>query len=122
MTTKKVDAMVRARIRELTRPPLSDTEAAKRGIKVDRDGLVRCRVCGCTEREPCFPPCAWAPDEPDICDRCHHAAFVLRCWFAGAHRASWAALLREVARMKAREEAVMGSPKVRKARRTGGRP
>jgi hypothetical protein len=81
-------------------PPLSDVEAEQRGIKVDRDGLVRCRVCGCTEREPCFPPCGWRQGEADLCDRCHEMAYHLRIFMAGAHRFSKAALLREVKRLQ----------------------
>lgn len=83
-------------------PPLSDVEAARRGIKVNRDGLVRCRVCGCTEREACNPPCAWVRGEVDICDRCYTAATILLDWREGAHRPSKAALWREVEQMEAR--------------------
>jgi hypothetical protein len=76
--------------------PLSDVEADARGIKVDRDGLVRCRVCGCTERNPCEPPCAW--QEVDLCTFCAEAASVLAEWMEGAHRANKSALWREVER------------------------
>lgn len=93
------------------RPPLSEVEAADRGIKVDRDGLVRCRVCGCTEREACCPPCSWmrapatlkvgAHAEIDLCSMCYEAAAQLTYWLTGAHRPSKAALWREVARLRA---------------------
>ena len=66
-------------------------------LRQDRDGLVRCRVCGCTEREPCNPPCSWAPrDEVDLCSNCAEAVSHLIDWVYTAHRASWAALKREV--------------------------
>lgn len=81
-------------MKTLAPPPTSDTEAAERNIKVDRDGLVRCRVCGCTEREPCCPPCAWF--ETDLCSLCAMAAEALSTWMEGAHRRNIAALMREV--------------------------
>jgi hypothetical protein len=80
--------------------PLSDVEAEARGIRVDRDGLVRCRVCGCTEREPCCPPCAWWCDEVDLCDTCAFVALAIKDWIEGAHQPSKAALWREVERIK----------------------
>jgi hypothetical protein len=63
-------------------------------IRVDRDGLVRCRVCSCTEREPCEPPCSWA--EEDLCSWCSSVAESLADFLEGAHRPSLAPLLREV--------------------------
>lgn len=34
----------------------------------------KCRVCGCTEDNPCYHPdygtCAWADDEQTICTHC----------------------------------------------------
>ncbi len=81
-------------------PPLSDNDAVALGIKVDRDGLVRCRVCRCTEREPCFPPCAWVRGTPDLCDGCLEAVVAVIAWQQDAHRPSKAALFREVARMR----------------------
>jgi hypothetical protein len=68
----------------------------------DRDGYIRCRVCGCTEREPCDPPCSWAPGEADLCSNCEAAVLVVTCWLEGAHRPYWAALLREVEEEKRR--------------------
>jgi hypothetical protein len=64
--------------------------------KWDKDGYVRCRVCGCTEREPCNPPCAWV--EEDLCTLCALIAEALAEWKTGAHRANVAALMREVSR------------------------
>lgn len=71
-------------------------QVAQAGLRHDRDGLIRCRVCGCTDREPCAPPCSWAEGEADLCSTCAAAACVLVSWREGAHRPSWAALKREV--------------------------
>jgi hypothetical protein len=54
---------------------------------------ARCRVCGCTEREPCNPPCSWAL--PGLCSVCALAATVLGEWHEVAHRPNIAALLIE---------------------------
>ena len=70
-------------------------------VKHDRDALVRCRVCGCTERQPCEPPCGWF--DGDLCTGCAEVVLAVANWRLGAHRASWAALKREV------EEAIMSS-------------
>ena len=37
-----------------------------RGIRVNR----ACRVCGCTENQPCEGGCAWASNEYNLCDKC----------------------------------------------------
>jgi hypothetical protein len=74
-------------------PPLSDVEAEQRGIRVDRDGLVRCRVCGCTEREPCGSACGWV--EVDLCSSCHETLEAMLYWAEVARRVNMTALLRE---------------------------
>jgi len=84
--------------RKNTAPPLSDVEAAERKIKVDRDGLVKCRVCSCTEIRPCFPPCAWV--EVDLCDGCGQVLKAMVEWAEGAHRPSVLALIREFNRLR----------------------
>ena len=66
------------RITKTLSPPTSDTEAAERGIKMDKDGMVLCRVCGCTEFQPCCPPCAWV--ETDLCSLCAMVAEALSTW------------------------------------------
>jgi hypothetical protein len=63
-------------------------------LRHDRDGLVRCRVCDCTDREPCNPPCAWV--EADLCSNCWNAVAHVYNWALAAHRFSWVALTREV--------------------------
>jgi hypothetical protein len=57
--------------------------------------LTRCRVCKCTELEPCNPPCAWAPSQGDLCTNCADMIRALSEWQISAHRPSWAALKRE---------------------------
>jgi len=32
------------------------------------DMIPRCSKCGCTDDQPCDPPCFWA--YPDLCSRC----------------------------------------------------
>ena len=64
----------------------------------DHNGTTReprCRVCGCSEREPCEPPCGW--DQPGLCTGCAITIDALAEWLRGAHRVKWAALWREVA-------------------------
>lgn len=65
-------------------------------VRTDSNGFVRCRVCGCTEVDPCNPPCGWA--EGDLCTGCRDAAEAVVEWRLGARRANKAALLREVER------------------------
>jgi predicted Fe-S protein YdhL (DUF1289 family) len=59
-------------------------------MKHDKNGLVRCRVCGCTEIEPCDPPCSWV--EVDLCSGCWDTVAALVRWREGARRPSMAAL------------------------------
>src|ERR1700726_2668963 len=94
MKTNAVDNAIRKTAKR--HAPLSEAEAKRRHIKFDKDGLIRCRVCGCTEREPCNPPCAWF--EADLCTGCALVAEALVSWAEGARRANLTALLREVER------------------------
>ncbi len=71
-------------------------------MKFDRHGNVRCRVCGCTDYEPCNPPCAWYKNA-DLCTTCAAAARdlmnwrrQLAAWREAALRPNLAALTREV--------------------------
>lgn len=64
--------------------------------KHDRDGYLRCRVCGCTEREACAGGCGWEPGEHDLCTVCAAAIEAVRGWMEHARRANKAALWREV--------------------------
>lgn len=65
----------------------------KRLVKVDRNGLVRCRVCGCTEIEACNPPCGWA--DGDLCTTCAEAVRSLLEWEESARLPRLAPLVRE---------------------------
>ena len=69
-------------------------------LRHDRDGLICCRVCGCTDRKPCHPPCSWAEGQADLCSTCEDISLLILVWSIGAHRANWAALQSEVKRMK----------------------
>lgn len=63
-------------------------------MKRGRDGLVRCRVCGCTDVDACPNGCSWV--EYDLCSVCAMAAEVLSDWVEQARRANKTALWREV--------------------------
>lgn len=63
------------------------------GVGVDANGFVRCRVCGCTEVNACFPACGW--DEDNLCSSCAGAADELANWMARAVKPNVAALKRE---------------------------
>ena len=75
-------------------------------IKVDRDGFVRCRVCGCTECEPCEPPCSWIEGvdkgkrRGPLCSGCAQTLKAMVEWSEGAHRPNVSALLRDFARLR----------------------
>ncbi|MDE2104577.1 MAG: hypothetical protein KGL39_45500 [Patescibacteria group bacterium] len=65
-------------------------------VRWDRDGLIRCRVCRCTEVHACAGGCLWV--EEDLCSTCAVTAEGLVAWQMNARRANWAALLRETER------------------------
>lgn len=69
----------------------------ERKVKVDKNGFIRCRVCGCTEIAACQPPCSWVGNQ-DLCSGCFEAARALGLWVTGAHRPNLTALLREFKR------------------------
>jgi len=54
--------------------------------------MMRCRVCKCSEREPCNPPCAW--EAPGLCTTCAAAIAALVRWEEDALNARFAALVR----------------------------
>ena len=66
---------------------------AARKPRYDRDGLIRCRVCGCTEREACDPPCRWIED--DLCSVCALGVAAYIGWAMSARCPSPAAFIRE---------------------------
>lgn len=63
-------------------------------IKRDRDGLIRCRICGCTERDACADMCSWVED--DLCSTCHRIREQLAIYAGVARRLTWASLRRLV--------------------------
>jgi hypothetical protein len=69
---------------------------AKRGgsARRDRNGLTRCRVCGCTQVDGCNPPCGWIAGE-DMCTTCWDAVQAVFTWTNSARRVNWAGLRRE---------------------------
>jgi hypothetical protein len=70
---------------------------------------ARCRVCGCTEREPCNPPCAWMGKE-DLCTTCATAVAALVEWAEAALRANMSALMREYQRQARQGQAYRSMP------------
>ena len=56
---------------------------------------LKCRVCGCTDTEPCNPPCAWEPGEGDLCTTCGSVIDTLHEWKESALHPSIPALVRE---------------------------
>jgi hypothetical protein len=65
-------------------------------VKRDRNGLVRCRVCGCTEVDACAPGCSWV--DSSLCSVCDEVIDALGVWFCDSRRPNVTALLREVRR------------------------
>jgi hypothetical protein len=63
--------------------------------------IVRCRVCRCSETEPCNPPCSWEEGEASLCTTCAFAAAILADWLNDAHQPNIAALIREARRVQA---------------------
>jgi hypothetical protein len=68
------------------------------GIRRDRNGLTRCRVCGCTQVDACPEGCGWAKGHEDLCTTCAAAAEALAIWLMAARRPNRAALWREAVR------------------------
>jgi hypothetical protein len=60
----------------------------------DRQHPIRCRVCRCTERKPCNPPCSWV--DQSLCSSCYKAVCAILDWSEGGLRPNMAALRREV--------------------------
>ena len=71
------------------------------GIRRDRDGLTRCRVCGCTQVDACAGGGGWVPGEADLWTTCAEAVAALVLWLDQARRANRAALWREAIRQQA---------------------
>ena len=74
-------------------PNKKKAKEVERKVKFSAAGFMRCRVCGCTEIEPCEPACSWA--DGDLCSCCCEAVDAMFVWFHNAHRPRLAALIRE---------------------------
>lgn len=61
--------------------------------------MKRCRVCGCTEQNACYPPCEWDEAEPEICSTCADLLVTMADWSYSVPRANMAALMREYRRL-----------------------
>lgn len=70
------------------------SDATNGDVKRDRNGLVRCRVCGCTAIDACSNSCSWV--EFDLCSTCAEAKEALLDWSEHARRANWTALRKEL--------------------------
>jgi hypothetical protein len=90
------------------------------GIKTDRNGFVRCRMCGCTEIEACDPPCGWEPGEGDLCTTCADVMRAMLHWFRAGHHPTKTSLLREFASAASRIHAGQDPYNARKKRRGAG--
>lgn len=82
-----------------TRAGKTSTQEQSTTVRRDRNGFIKCRVCGCTEVDACPSGCAWV--EMDLCSVCSGTAFqvaemILR-WRENCRRANKAALDREIA-------------------------
>jgi len=81
-------------------------------VRRDRQGLARCRVCGCTQLDACANGCGWS-ETPDLCTTCAAPVDAIREWCDNARRPNVTGLLREVRRQIAAE---LVQPKARSAR------
>ena len=68
-------------------------------------GMMACRVCGCTEIEACNPPCSWVA--PSLCSGCAGIVHAITDWMDEAHRANFAALIREAKQIYAGESVLV---------------
>jgi hypothetical protein len=57
--------------------------------------MRRCRLCRCSEREPCNPPCGWDCEDRTLCTNCGLVLNVIANWLISAHRPSVSAMLRD---------------------------
>jgi hypothetical protein len=66
-------------------------------LQTNTYGQVKCRVCGCTDRHACTPPCHRV--EEDLCSTCLEAAQALFCWRQSALKPDRLALWIELNRL-----------------------
>ncbi len=102
------------------------TNAAIRALIPNPDDLTKCRVCGCSQNEPCNPPCGWARAKGNLCTSCDDLAGNIREWMQDvAVLPNLAELVLEVLQLKRMGPVGSGQgfvdrPKP-KAKRAGGR-
>jgi hypothetical protein len=80
-------------------------------------GQVKCRVCGCTDRNPCNPACHWV--EEDLCSTCLEAARALLHWRESAVKPDRNALWMELNRLYRRVLRAQKNPAAADVRQTG---
>ncbi len=55
--------------RDLVAPTEDDLNQIGELLDLAGDAIARrCRVCGCTDDNACYPTCSWS--EPDLCSLC----------------------------------------------------
>jgi hypothetical protein len=73
-------------------------------LQTNTYGQVKCRVCGCTDRIPCNPPCNRV--EEGLCSTCLEAARALLYWRQRAFKPGPNALWMELNRLYRRDLAL----------------
>ena len=53
-----------------------------------------CRICSCTETEPCTPPCAWADETWTLCSNCAEMIALIAEWGFSSPRPSFSLVAR----------------------------
>ena len=86
-------------------------------LKINTYGQVKCRVCGCTDRHPCNPPCNWV--EEGLCSTCLEAARALLYWRQRAFKPGPNALWMELNRLYRRVLREQKKPAAADVRHTG---
>lgn len=84
-----VDAIIEAAVAESIQKignARSADDAATEAENRAMSGVATCRVCGCTEDEPCENGCWWVEDPEGIGDLCSNCLFELRDKFNEAAR------------------------------------
>ena len=86
-------------------------------LQTNTYGQVKCRVCGCTDRHSCNPPCHWV--EENLCSTCLEAAQALLDWRESAVKPDRNALWMELNRLYRRLLREQKKPAAANVRQTG---
>jgi hypothetical protein len=73
VTLREDDDPRAALVDKLAREALRDSGRGLPDDGEEEEDVARCRVCGCTEDEPCEGGCQWVEDqleEGELCSRC----------------------------------------------------